>query len=218
MHCSSICIHFQLGEATFHCPVSLEPMWPHYLQFEYPLKSFCALPALHSLLAIAFELYSVAVCQFREWYFILHLCFSFFALVDKAIHLLLHVFLVASAIFGFCIISYTELQSCLLTHTPFIGVTLVLNPYIVLYMFIFDRPYCSRILPLILCTLGNSILRFSHFLLSKIYYYWPGCLFLRVWWSILQGMLDTSSACTCTCAVLNSNYCTMAYSSNINFV
>ena len=37
-----------------------------------------------------------------------------------------------------CIISYAEFQSCLLT--PFKGVILVLKPYIVLHVFIYDRP------------------------------------------------------------------------------
>ena len=73
------------------------------------------------------------------------------ALVDRTIHL--SVFTVSSIIFGFCIISYAEFKSCLLT--PFKGFILVLKPYIVFFAFIFEKWYWIRILSSILCTLGT---------------------------------------------------------------
>ena len=91
--------------------------------------------------------------QSREWYFIPHLHFSFPALVDKTIHL--SVFFVASIIFGFCIISCVEFQSCKLMSFKVV-ITLVLKPYIVLYTFIFHRPYWHRALSFILCTVNIS--------------------------------------------------------------
>ena len=64
--------------------------------------------------------------RFWLWYFIPYLHFLFLAPVDKTIPL--PVFLLASIIFGFCIISYPELQSYLL-QLPFKGVILVLTPH-----------------------------------------------------------------------------------------
>ena len=91
-------------------------------------------------------------CQLMKWYFILYLHFSLFVLIDESIY---HpVFLVASIIFGCYIISYAEFQSCLLT--PFKCIVLVLKPYIILYVFSFDRSYWSRTLSSMICTLAVS--------------------------------------------------------------
>ena len=114
-------------------------------------------------LAIAFEL--LGCCAWvQEWYFIPHFRFSFLAVVDKAIHLT--VLLIASIIFGFCIISYTELKSHLLTS--FKSVVLVLKPYIIVYTFIFDRTYCDRILSPILCTLDKLDLIANYYPILKL--------------------------------------------------
>ena len=117
MHCMHICENLQLEE-TIHQAHSLEGLNVH-------VSHLCALDlalsSCHSFQIIA------DVWQFREWCLISHLHFLFLALVDKTIHLL--VFLVDSIIFGFCVISFAEFQSCLLT--PFQGVVLVLKPYII---------------------------------------------------------------------------------------
>ena len=90
---SHICINLWLGEVTIHWVHSSEST----AQFECLCKSFLLLVGLFPL-ATAFE--NCYCCWFREW-FILHLSFSFLALVDKTIHF--PVFLVASIIFGFSI-------------------------------------------------------------------------------------------------------------------
>ena len=87
----------------------------------------CTLSTCHSFRIVT------AVHRFREWYFILHLRVCFLHWWTKP-----SIF-VASVIFGFCMISYADFQPCLLTH--FKGVILVLKPYIILYVFIFDREY-----------------------------------------------------------------------------
>ena len=110
MYCSYFCVSLQLGEETIHWAHSSESTtW-----FECPRKSFAFFVGFFPL-AITFKVYC---CHwFREWHFIPHL-FSFLVLVDKTIYL--PVFSVASIIFGFCIISYAEFQSCVLK--PFKGV------------------------------------------------------------------------------------------------
>ena len=93
MRFSCICVSLQLGEATIHQAHSLEPtIW-----FECPCKSF----VLFSL-AMAFQLLLLHANSGNGTSF--HI---FLAMIDKTINL--PVFLVASVIFGFCIISYAEL-------------------------------------------------------------------------------------------------------------
>ena len=76
--------------------------------------------------------------EYREWCFILQPRFSFFVPVDKTIYL--PVFLVPTQVkLGFCITSYAEFQSDLLTLLK--GVILVVKPYIILYVF----TMCPRI-------------------------------------------------------------------------
>ena len=142
-HCSSVCASSQLGEVTVH--------QAHSLALQHSLNICVSL--LHSSLGSFHSQWfsNYCCCCMPIQGIILHSAtsFSFLALVNKTIDL--PVFLVASVIFGFCVISCTEFQSCLLTS--FKGVILVLKPYIVLYVFIFDRPYHSSILSPILCTL-----------------------------------------------------------------
>ena len=130
-HCSSVCASSQLGEVTVH--------QAHSLALQHSLNICVSL--LHSSLgSFHSQWFSNYCCCMPIQGIILHSAtsFSFLALVNKTIDL--PVFLVASVIFGFCIISYAEFQSCLLI--PFKGIILVLKPCIVLDMFIFNRPYC----------------------------------------------------------------------------
>ena len=142
-NCSQACVHLQLREATIHKPTT---------QSECLCKSFVLFVGLFPL-AIAFELLLLDASSGSGTSF--HtFAFSFLALVDKTTHL--PEFLVASIVFGFCIISYAEFQSCLLT--PFISVLQILKPHIALYTFIFNRPYWSRTLSSILCTLATTMM------------------------------------------------------------
>ena len=118
-HCSRICVSLQLGKVTIHRTHSLEST----TQFECPRKSFAVLIGLFPL-AIAIEIIAAASSGI-----ILSSAPSFFISCTGRQNYL-PVFLGPSVILGFCIISYEEFQSCLLT--PFKGVTLVLKPYIVL--------------------------------------------------------------------------------------
>ena len=141
--CLCICVSLQLGEATIHFGPTVIKAYSTNRVSIYVFCILCwALFTCYGFRIIA------AARQFRECYFILHFCFLFLALVGKTIDL--PVFLVASVTFSFCVISHVEFQSCSLTHVKV--VILVLKPYILLYEFIFDRPYYSRIL---YCTLDS---------------------------------------------------------------
>ena len=114
--------------------------------FECPLKYFALFVVLFPLV-VAFEL---LLLHDNTWNSI-SFCTFFVYCTGRQIHL--SVFIVSSITFGFCIISYEEFKSCLLT--PFKGFMLVLKPYIVFFAFIFEKSYWIRILSSILCTLGT---------------------------------------------------------------
>ena len=117
---------------------SLAHLLERTTRFKCQRKSFALFVGLFPL-AIAFELLLLCTSSGNG------ISFCTIVFVSCTIRQTTHhpVFLAAGGIFGFCI-SNEEFQSCLLT--PFKDVILVVKPYIILYVFIFDRLYRSRIL------------------------------------------------------------------------